>query len=209
MDEFLKKNKIERYSSESEFKAAIAERFNRTLKTIMWKYFSANNTHKYVDILNTLLQKYNNTMHRTIGMTPIEASRPENEAEVFYKLNPGKSQEISRPKFKVGDTVRISKYKAMFDKGYWPNWTEEIFKIAEINPTTPVTYKIKDTRDEILKGSFYEKELQKTNQEIFRLKKVIKRRVNKDTGIKEAYVKWRGYSDKFNQWIPESNLIDL
>jgi hypothetical protein len=173
----------------------------------MWKNFTAKGTFKYVDVLDKLLQKYNNTKHSTIGMTPAEASKPENEVEVFNKLHPEAVHTKLKPKFSVGDRVRITKYKTVFEKGYWPNWTEEVFVISEMKPTIPITYKIKDDQGEPVAGSFYERELQKTNQEIFRIEKVIRRRMK--NGRKEAYVKWLGWSDKFNEWISESIIQDL
>ena len=207
MDQFLRENKIDRYSSESEFKAAVVERFNRTLKTNMYKYFTAKNTFRYVDVLDKLLHKYNSTKHNTIGMTPTEASKPENETKVFNRLNLETVRTKVKPKFSVGDRVRITKYKTVFDKGYLPNWTEEVFLISEVKSTIPVTYKIKDLQDEPVLGSFYERQLQKANQEVYRIEKVIRRRTK--NGIKEVYVKWRGYPDKFNQWISESDVQDL
>ena len=207
MNEFLKENHIDRYSTESELKAAVIERFNRTLKTIMWKYFTAKQTFRYVDVLDQLLKTYNNKMHTTIRMAPTDASKPENETELFDRLYPEKVQTKVKAKFSVGDRVRISKYKTLFAKGYWPNWTEEVFVITEVRPTVPVTYKLNDWQNEPVYGSFYERELQKANQEVFIIEKVIRRRTK--NGHKEVYVKWRGYSDEFNQWIPESDVQDI
>ena len=99
--------------------------------------------------------------------------------------------------------MRISKYKrAVFDKGYTPNWTEEIFTVDKIQHTNPVTYKIKDLNNEEIKGSFYEPELLKAEQDVFRIEKVIKRDYKK----KQALVKWRGYNESFNSWLPLKDL---
>ena len=106
------------------------------------------------------------------------------------------------PKFKVGDNVRISKEKSMFEKGYTLRWTEEIFKIYEVQMTRPVTYKLEDVNEERIESSLYEAELQKTEQEMFRIEKVLRR--DKKNGT--ALVKWRGYSSKFNSWVPISSL---
>ena len=100
-----------------------------------------------------------------------------------------------KPEFSVGDKVRISKKKKTFEKGYTTRWTEEIFTIVEVKRTSPVTYKIADLNGEEIKGSFYEPELQKTSQQLFRIEKVIKR------GKKKSLVKWKGYSDDFNSWV--------
>ena len=112
----------------------------------------------------------------------------------------------SKPKFKVGDKVSISKYKRkVFDKGYTPNWTEEIFLINKIQSTNPIAHRIKDLNNEEIQGSFYEPELLKVTQDIFRIDKVIRRDYKK----KQALVKWLGYSDDFNSWVPLKDLQDL
>ena len=99
------------------------------------------------------------------------------------------------PKFKVGDHVRISKYKNIFAKGYTPNWSEEVFVVSKIKNTVLWTYVINDLNGEEIIGTFYEKELQKTNQKEFRIEKVFKRKGDK------LYVKWKGYDNSFNSWI--------
>ena len=96
------------------------------------------------------------------------------------------------PKFKVADHVRISKYKNLFAKGYTPNWFEEVFVIKKVKNTVPWTYVIDDLNDEEITGTFYEKELQKTNQKEFRIEKVLKRKGDK------LHVKWKGYDSRFN-----------
>ena len=103
-------------------------------------------------------------------------------------------------KFKVGDHVRISKYKNIFAKGYSPNWSEEVFVIKKIKGTVPWTYVISESNKEDIIGSFYQKELQKTNQKEFRIEKVIKTKGN-------MYVKWKGCNNSFNSWIDKKDLI--
>ena len=126
----------------------------------------------------------------------------------FVYFNPyGDMEQLSsKPKFKVGDKVRISKYKRkVFDKGYTPDWTEEIFLIDKIHSTNPITYRLKDLNNEVIQGSFYQPELLKAKQYVFRIDKVIRRDYKK----KQAVVKLLGYSDDFNSWIPFSDLQDL
>ena len=108
-----------------------------------------------------------------------------------------------KPEFSVGDKVRISKKKKTFEKGYTTRWTEEIFTIDEVKRTSPVTYKIADLNGEEIKGSFYEPDLQKTSQQLFRIEKVIKR------GKKKSLVKWKGYSDDFNSWVDNKDIVNL
>ena len=209
LTKILRKNNVKLYSTENEEKASVAERWNRTIKTWMWKYFTANNTKRYIDILPSLIDKYNNTKHRAIGCTPVVARQPLSFEEVFQKLYKEKSEKRTKdPKFRVGDQVRISKKKKTFEKGFTPNWTEEVFTIAEVKATKPPTYRIQDTRGDPIEGTFYEPELQKSSQEVYRIEKVIKKRTKKD-GEKEALVKWKGYDNKFNSWIPVSELQKL
>ena len=108
---------------------------------------------------------------------------------------------IKDPKFKIGDHVRISKYKNIFANGYTPNWSEEIFIVNKVKNTMPWTYEINDLNGEEIIGSFYEKELQKTNQREFRIEKVIRQKGNK------LYVKWKGYDHSFTSWIDKKDLI--
>ena len=198
------KDLIEIYSTENEEKNSIVERWIRTMKEKMWKYFTDNNTYTYIDILPDLVKDYNNTVHSSIKMTPVEASKKKNELNVWRNLYPDrfKIHDLT-PKFSVGEKVRISKKKKTFEKGYTTRWTEEIFTITKIQNTDPITYKIADLQGEEIAGAFYEPELQKTEQQIFRIEKVIEKRKNK------SLVKWKGYSDKFNPWVDNKNLMDL
>ena len=142
-----------------------------------------------------------------VKMTPTEASKKENEKKVFINLYGDLVYlKPEKPKFSVGDKVRISKKKRkVFDKGYTPNWTEEIFEILDILLTNPLTYKVVDLLGEEIEGSVYEKELQKAKQQTFRIEKVIRR----DNKKKKALVKWKGYSNKFNSWVSFKDLVDF
>ena len=112
-----------------------------------------------------------------------------------------KIQIKKNPKFKVGEHVRISKYKNIFAKGYAPNWSEEIFIVSEIKNRVPWTYAISDLNGEEITRSFYEKALQKTNQKEFGIEKILERKNDK------LYVKWKGYSNSFNHWIDKKEII--
>jgi len=205
MRELLKKNNVSLYSTENEEKSCVVERWNRTIKRIMWKYFTANRTRNYINVLPAMIEKYNNTYHRSIKCTPTVARKPSSYQHVFKALYENVQQLVSPPKFKVGGRVRIVKKKDTFEKGYFPNWTEEVFTITKVKATKPVTYVIADTTGEEIQGTFYEPELQKTKQEIYRIEKVLKKRT-KSNGIKEVYVKWKGYSNDFNSWIPITDI---
>ena len=199
------KKLLDIYSTENEEKSSIVERWIRTMKEKMWKYFTDNNTYRYIDILPDLVKDYNNTVHTSIKMTPIKASKKKNELTVWRNLYPDryKTHNLRTPKFSVGDEVRITKKKKVFEKGYTTRWTEEIFTIKKIRDTDPITYKLEDLQGEEIKGSFYEQELQKTAQQIYRIEKIIKKEKGK------SLVKWKGYSDKFNSWVDNKDLIEL
>ena len=169
----------------------------------MFKYFSANNTRKYVDVLDVLVDQYNNTIHSSIKMSPKEASRMENENKVGRNLFPEFGGMTLAPKCLIDDDIRITKKKKLFDKGYTQRWTEEVFKISKNQLTIPVTYKITDFNGEEIQGSFYEQELPKTSQSTFRVEKVLKRQEDK------SLVKWMGYSKSFNSWIDTKAILKL
>ena len=172
----------------------------------MWKQFTVQGNTRYLDMLAKLVKEYNNTKHSSIKMTPIEASKKKNQGTVYLNLYGDMETSRQKPKFKVGDKVRISKYKRkVFDKGYTPNWTEEVFTIDKIQYTNPLTYKLNDLNNEEIQGSFYEPELLKAKQDVFRIDKVIRRDYKK----KQALVKWKGYSDDFNTWRSFKDLQSI
>ena len=204
--DLLNKHNITLYSTENEEKSSVVERWNRTIKNKMWKRFTAQGNTMYLDILPKILKQYNNIKHSSIKMTPTEASKKKNEGTVYFNLFGNLTQSSSQAKFQVGEKVRISKYKRkLFDRGYTENWSEEVFIIDKIQYTNPITYKLKDLNNEEIQGSFYEPELLKAKQEIFRIDKVIRRDYKK----KQALVKWKGYNDAFNSWIPIKDLVDV
>ena len=161
---FLRENSIEFFTVKSELKATVVERFNRTFKNKMYKYFTAKNTLTYIDVLPQLVRSYNNTYHRSIKMKPSQVIKA-NEANVWNTLYGSDVQKRVRFKFQVGDRVRISKVKRMFKKSYLPNYTEELFTIYKRFARQVPVYKLKDDAGEILDGTFYEPEIQKNNQE--------------------------------------------
>ena len=146
----------------------------------------------YIDKLDDIVNEYNNT-YRTIKMKPADVK--DNTCIDFKKEVNDKD-----PKFKVGNYVRISKYKNIFVKGYMPNWSEEVFVVSKIKNIVPWTYVINDLNGEEIVGTFYEKEWKKTNQKEFRIEKVIKSKGDK------LFVKWKGYGNSFNSWIDEKDL---
>ena len=161
------------HSIHNEEKSVIAVRFIRTLKTKIYKCMTSISKNMYVNKLDDIVNEYNNTYHRTIKMKP-----------VYVKGNTyiDSSKEVNDkdPKLKVGDHVRISKYKNIFAKGYTPNWSEETFVINKVKNTVPWTYVISLLKGEEIIGTFNEKRLiKKTNQQEFRVEKVIKKKGDK------------------------------
>lgn len=198
----LRANGIKFYTTENaDIKASVVERFNRTLKTKMWKYFTYKNTYRYVDVLRDLVHSYNNTYHRSIDMPPAQVNA-ENEEYVRKRLFGGK-RPAAKWKYSVGDRVRISEARMAFKKGYLPSWSDEIFAISCRAATDPVTYELVDSNDEKIKGTFYEEELQKVTKEddVYKVEKVLKTR--KRGGKTEHFVKWKGYDDSFNSWTSD------
>ena len=154
---FLKINNIEMYSTYNEGRSVVAEKFIRTLKNKNFKHITAVSKIVYFDALDDIVNKYNNTVHRTIKMKTIDVT-----SDSYAEYN--EDSNLTKPKFKVGDHVRISKYKIIFARGNTKNWSEEVFVISKIKDTVPWTHAISDLNRGKFAGSFYEKELQKTNQ---------------------------------------------
>ena len=152
---WLSDNNIIMYSTYNEVKSVVAERFIRTLKNKLYKHMTATGKNVYYDVLDDVVNKYNNTKHSAIKMKPIDVGNNDKRAYID-------EHNEKRSRFKAGDRVRISKFKNIFAKGYTPNWSREIFVVNKINDTVPYTYNIKDLNDEEIIGSFYDRELQKS-----------------------------------------------
>ena len=184
-------------------KAVIVERFNRSLRELIMKEFVKNNDTVWYNILPKLLKIYNNRYHSTIKMKPVDVNKNNGKyiKENVYTYN----KTSKNPKFKIGDLVKISLTRRnLFDKPCGDiKWSEELFKIHSINRSNVITYEIKDLNDEIIKGIFYEKELQKTENtsEVYVIEKIIRKNKNK------YLVKWRGYFYDFNSWIDKNNIV--
>ena len=203
----LKEKNIEMYHTyNTKIKASIVERFNRSLKQRMHRYFTWKGTLKYIDVLPELVQAYNNSYHRSIQRAPSSVTK-NNEKDVWMTLygNPFPRRGYA---FDVGDEVRISKSKGLFEKGYLPNWSEEIFTISKRLPRNPPVYKVKEYDGDELEGTFYKQELQhvktKGKDEVYKIETIVKKRKR---GKKEQYfVKWLGYPEKYNSWIDKSDI---
>lgn len=195
-DALMSKYKIKKYSTFSTTKACIVERFNRTLKEKMFREFTARGKHEWVSILPLLIDNYNKSKHRTIGMTPSEAD--ENPQKVILKQYTPNTRKI---KFAVGEIVRISTHKGVFTKGYLPSWSCELFKVIKINKTSPPTYMLEDYTGKPIAGCFYTEEISKTDYpKDYLVEKIIQRKGN------QVLVKWLGFDKTHNNWIKASDL---
>ena len=203
MQQFFKNNNVKIYHTKSHLKAVVIERFNRSLRELMMKEFVTNNNTIWYNILPKLIKIYNNRYHSTIRMKPIEVNR---NNEKYIKENIYTYDKPTKIlKFKIGDLIRISlKRRPIFDKSSANiKWSEELFKIHSISKSNVITYKIKDLNNEIIKGIFYERELQKSKNisDVYIIEKIIRKNKNK------YLVKWRNYSNDFNSWIDKNDII--
>jgi hypothetical protein len=209
MDAYREKQGIQIYSTHGDHKAMMVERFNRTLKGRMWRLFTEHHTKHWLDMLPGLMADYNAGKHSSIKMSPDEASKKENELGLLRSQYPPPPPPLTtKPKFQLGQWVRISQKKRVFVKGYLPNWTREIFQVISILHTNPRMYGLRDRRGEHIDGSFYEQELQKTIESPSTealVESVLEERTVK--GEKQVLVKWQGYEHSFNQWIKKSDLV--
>ena len=169
---------------------------------MMWKYFYSKGTYNWVDVLDEVTKNYNNTKHSSILMKPKDVNKT-NENMVWVTLYGHAMGELPLPKFRIGDTVRVNKYKSIFTKGYEADFTEEIFKISKVFRGDSNMYEIEDHEGEPIIGKFYEEELSAVNKkdDTYRIEKVLR----KKNGM--ALVKWLGYDSR--SWIQVKDIKDI
>ena len=205
---FLKDHRVHFFSTENDdIKASVVERFNRTLKSKMWRYFTYTRKKRYVDTLDALVLSYNNSKHRTIRMSPSDVTS-DDELTLLRDMHNIPVPREPKQSFRVGDSVRIAMTRRPFKKGYTGQWSEELFVVSEKLRTIPTTYRVKDLVDEQIDGTFYHQELQLVRVEqdkVYTVERILKKRKR---GKKiEYFVKWKGYGDKFNTWIIKEDVI--
>lgn len=199
----LRNYDINHYSTHSVKKASIVERVIRTIKSHLYKLFSLNGSYRWLGPnLNSIVEKYNNTSHRITKHKPIEVNKANQivvRSNILHTQRPAANR---KPKFLVNDSVRVSKFKGDFYKGYTPNWSTEIFNVVKVNNTNPPTYILEDKHKQLILGSFYESEMQRTKfPDIYLIEKVIKRKGTK------LFVKWLGLSNEENSWVDKKSLL--
>lgn len=201
---YLRDKGIHFFTSENEdLKASVVERFNRTLKSRMWRYFTHQRSRsRYINVLQDLVKSYNASYHRSIRTTP-ESVTSSNAHKIWHRLYDRGGRRESSPKFKIGDRVRISKARRVFKKGYMANWTEELFTVVRRLPDVyPYVYSLKDDAGDPIKGTFYEQELQVVrDKEVYLIDRVLAEKGNK------VLVRWTGYPASFDSWIPRRDLV--
>lgn len=206
---FCTENNIKLINPQASIHAAFIERFNRTLQMLIYKYMTDNETNRYIDVLQKLVETYNRRKHRMIGMTPTDAEMNKNNEHLQLNVIQSKQHEkIKRkqPKYKIGSYVRIAKQKGKFARSYDEQMMREIFKIKSINTSKPIPlYNITnfDGTEDIV-GGFYEFELVPIVTSTYRIEKVIKKR--KVGGKTQLFVKWKGFGNEHNSWIDEENV---
>jgi hypothetical protein len=205
----MKEKGINHYHTFSDKKASQIERFNRTIKNIMWRHFTRNNSLKWVKILPTIVQEYNQRKHRTIGMPPNKVRHRHIPQIKQHMLKQRRHPPPPKHPFKIGNIVRISRIRNIFAKeasNY--NWSEELFKVVNVQKTHPITYELEDLLGVPIKGTFYHQELQKTAiPDYARIEKVLARKTI--SGKPWVRVRFSGYDNRFNTWIPLSKTRKL
>ena len=204
---------IHAYTTKNETKANYAERVIKTMKGLLYRYFLHRQTYHYVDVLQNLVENYNNRPHSSLnGLTPTEITK-ENEASVWKKMyvDTSKKRRLIKYKFKVNDQVRISHLKYTFQRDFHQKWTEEIFIITRrLRKDGHKFYQLKDYGEEQIDGYFYETELQKIRKPkdmTLKIEKVLKERTRR--GLREYLVKYLGWPIKFNSWVKASDMQQL
>jgi len=193
-------------------KASYAERVNRTIEDRLYKYFYEKQTFNFIDIIDSIVHSYNNTIHSSINMPPAKVNESNSRALYERVYIPILNKRAAHPvhfSFLNGDFVRLSRVDTPFKRGYQEQWTEEIFQVYNRIPSHPPRYKVKDLTGDVIKGSFYQQELQKVHVKdpddiVYKIDRVISTKTVK--GQKLSLVKWYGYSDKFNSYVPTSQI---
>lgn len=181
-------------------KASMAERVIRTIKEKLYRAFSLNGKYHWLSILDQITDDYNNRKHSTTGMRPSDVTK-DKEKQLLNSVY-SHIKIAGLVKFRVGDVVRISKQKALFDKGYTPNWSTELFKVLKVKISNPTTYLLQDMLGAPITGAFYGEELQTAkHSDVYLVEKVLRRKGGK------VYVKWLGLDKSHNSWINKSNIV--
>lgn len=198
----LEKHGIKHYHTYTGLKASICERVIRTLKSKLYIAMAKTGSQRWIDLLDDIVDEYNNTKHRTIKITPNQVNKS-NEKHILETVYNNNKREIAKPRFAKGNQVRVSKKKFVFSRGFYPTWSEQIYIINAINKKYPITYTLSTLDNQQVEGTFYDEELQLVkNPDVLLIDKVLQ---TKGRMIK---VRWTGYGPSFDSWIKKSELYD-
>ena len=206
IETWLKSRKIEMYATYNyDMKACVVERFIRTFKSRLYRYFTQKSTDTYIRVLPDIIQSYNHSFHRSIKMTPVEARKPRNESSVYDNLYRSRCNDhhASSSNLTINDAVRVSRYPSPFLKSYTKNFSTEYFFIDSVERTRPVVYRLRDLAGVKIKGTFYQEELKKISVDpnaLFEIEAVLA-----EEGTK-VLVKYLGWPSKFNEWLPKKQV---
>lgn len=208
-ENFCQEQGIKLYSPDTSTHGAFIERFNRTLQTLIYKFMTENETHRFIDKFQELVKTYNNRKHRMIGITPAQAEM-DHTTHLDINIKQSKYHQtipVKKVIFNIGDRVRISKIKGKFGRGYNEQSNQEIFKIYRISTKKPIPLYFLESYDgnEKIRGGFYGFELTKVSGDVFRIEKILRRRQR--NGETEIFVKWKGFNDTYNSWIKENAIV--
>ena len=200
--EFLKMQNVHHFSTKGDTKASVVERFNRTLKERLYRYFTAKNTLNFRQALPQVVSGYNSTRHGSIGMAPkqVTVGNSSDVWDTLYSVRLKRPQEV---KLVVGDRVRLNKKLRPFKKSYLPGWTEEVFIVDRVKEGPTPTFKITEWDGTPVEGTFYTQELQKvtvSDDAVFRIEKVLRRKGTK------LLVRWKGWPNKYDSWIDKKDV---
>lgn len=200
-------------SQNQDVKCAVVERFNRTLRNRMFKYFTANGTRKYIDILPKLLDAYNHTIHRTTKKRPVDVNE-DNEHEVFQNTYGVSSmreylkRKEKSPSLAIGANVRVPYKKETFQRGYYPQWTDQVFTVSNIQKgRRNAMYKLAHHDGTELRPRHYKEQIQRITPVTYRVDKIVKRKTI--NGKLMYYVSFIGYPPKYNEWIPAEDIVNI
>ena len=209
----LERYNIELFSVKSPFKSAMVERWNRTIKSKIWKLFTSRNNRKWLEALPKIVHAYNHSTHRIIKMRPADVNE-ENAMVVWRRLyaKDKRYKNTLKSNLVKDDKVRISKIKGHFEKGYLPNWSREEFTVDNVDTKyLPTMVSLKDYKGDIIEGKFYDDEIQKIirdpDDDVYEVEKVIRQK--RRDGEIWYLVKWLGYDDSFNSWIRKKDITDV
>ena len=213
---YFKSLGINHFTTRNETKASMAERCIKTIRLRIARMLKAGNTHKWIDSLKEITSGYNNTTHSAIGSSPESALRlgDKNDLWKYQYIHPERTRrvgQVSRFSLEIGDRVRISHQKQVFERAYDERWTKEIFTITDRRVKQGFEqYRIKSEDNEDVSGMFYPQELQKVyvdENTLYEVEKVLKER--RYRGRLEYLVRWMGYRKSFDSWIPADQVRDI